>query len=349
MTYRTTCPQCASVFRLGTNQLDAAQGWVQCSVCGAAFDAYPSLLMEDGSPVPESIKPPADASPLAVETSTPDTTKPADAVAASQSAAPAQPSATGPVGETLSTDSPAGIANREASASLDLPSIIIMDPYHSADDDPGPLPEIPAARSASRAAPTPAQPPAHAPAPAAAARTAPARPQYTARPGTARVPSANRRVSPWVWGVVSLLLLLVLVAQSAYFLRDTLANQLPQSRPALERACAVLGCSLSLPKNLTLLQIVGSDLQTVSTGRLILTFTLGNRDNVAQTWPMLTLTLTDQRNNPVARRSFAPSEYLGDDDQRIAAGIPPRSEQPLSLPLNLDNVKATGFDLQLSY
>jgi len=50
--YRTTCSHCASVFRLGTDQLDAAQGWVQCSVCGAAFDAQLSLLMEDGSPVP---------------------------------------------------------------------------------------------------------------------------------------------------------------------------------------------------------------------------------------------------------------------------------------------------------
>ncbi|MEW6252935.1 MAG: zinc-ribbon domain-containing protein, partial [Planctomycetota bacterium] len=35
--YRTTCPHCASVFRLGGEQLDAAEGWVQCGVCGAAF------------------------------------------------------------------------------------------------------------------------------------------------------------------------------------------------------------------------------------------------------------------------------------------------------------------------
>jgi predicted Zn finger-like uncharacterized protein len=49
--YRTTCPQCASVFRLGADQLEAAQGWVQCSVCGAAFDAHPRLLLEDGSPL----------------------------------------------------------------------------------------------------------------------------------------------------------------------------------------------------------------------------------------------------------------------------------------------------------
>jgi hypothetical protein len=60
------------------------------------------------------------------------------------------------------------------------------------------------------------------------------------------------------------------------------------------------------------------------------------------------LTLTDQRNRPLARRSFAPSEYLG-DPERIAAGIPPRSEQLLSLPLSVRELAPMGFDLQLSY
>src|SRR5574340_1525003 len=131
-----------------------------------------------------------------------------------------------------------------------------------------------------------------------------------------------------------MLLLVVLLAQSAYFLRDTLVSQLPETRPALERMCALLGCTLSLPQNLVLLQIVGSDLQTEASGRLKLTLTLGNRASHAQAWPVLVLTLNDQHNRPLARRSFAPSEYLG-DARRIAEGIPARSEQPLSLPLTV--------------
>ncbi|HEY9146545.1 MAG TPA: DUF3426 domain-containing protein, partial [Thiobacillus sp.] len=74
----------------------------------------------------------------------------------------------------------------------------------------------------------------------------------------------------------------------------------------------------------------------------------GNRANHVQAWPVLVLTLTDQHNRPLARRSFAPSEYLG-DAQRIAAGIPARSEQPLSLPLNVHDLTPMGFDLQLTY
>ena len=141
---------------------------------------------------------------------------------------------------------------------------------------------------------------------------------------------------------------MTLLAQTTFFLRDTLVSRFPQTRPALEQACAVLGCTLSLPKNLALLQIVGSDLQTESSGRLKLTLTLGNRASHVQAWPVLVLTLTDQRNRPLARRSFAPSEYL-DDPKRIAAGMPPRSEQPLSLPLTVQDLAPMGFDLQLVY
>jgi len=143
-------------------------------------------------------------------------------------------------------------------------------------------------------------------------------------------------------------LLVVLLAQTSYFLRDTLVSRFPQARPAFEQACAALGCSLSLPQNLAQLQIIGSDLQTEASGRLKLTLTLGNRASHAQAWPMLVLTLTDQRNRALARRSFAPSEYLG-DAQRIAAGIPPRSEQPLNLPLAIRDLAPMGFDLKLTY
>jgi predicted Zn finger-like uncharacterized protein len=347
MNYRTTCPQCASVFRLGADQLDAAQGWVQCSVCGAAFDAHPSLLMEDGSPLPAVIEPaPVEAPP------SPETTLPAEPVA--HEAAPAADavldeamSAPDALAEDVTiADTPRGIAQRDTT--FDLPSIILIDPDITVPEDLGPLPQIYPAPSTYP--PEPAAP-VHSPAPATVAAPAPptARIEYAPPvPATARVPSASRRIMLWVWGVASALLLLLLTAQITYFLRDTLVSRLPQTRPVLEQACAVLGCTLSLPKNLAQLQIVGSDLQTEASGRLKLTLTLGNRAGHAQAWPVLVLTLTDQRNRPLARRSFAPSEYLGDPG-RIAAGIPPRSEQALSLPLTVRDLSPMGFGLELTY
>jgi len=323
MNYRTTCPHCASVFRLGTGQLDAVQGWVQCSVCGAAFDAHPGLLLEDGSPLPE----PVAAAPL------PETAMPAE-----QKAYEAAPDVT----MEAVAGSPRDIAVRDAA--LDLPSIILIDPEIPASEELGPLPQI---YPAPLVYPPEPAAPVHSAAPAGSNAPSP----YTARIEYASpMPtlSAPRRIAHWVWGVAGLLLLVALLAQTAYFLRDTLASQWPQTRPVLKQACATLGCTLSLPKNLALLKIIGSDLQTEPNGNLTLSLTLGNRSGHAQAWPVLVLTLTDQRNRPLARRSFAPSEYLG-DARLIAAGIPPRSEQALNLPLTVHNLAPMGFNLQMVY
>ncbi|WP_324780022.1 zinc-ribbon and DUF3426 domain-containing protein [Thiobacillus sedimenti] len=342
MKYRTTCPHCASIFRLGPDQLDAAQGWVQCSVCGAAFDARPSLLMEDGSPLPlpAPVEPPPEPAVQPVEV--------APAVADTFLPEVPPPAAAPPDEAPLAAERPHGIAQREVAS--DLPSIILIDPEIPVPEDLGPVPQIYPAP-----APYPPEPAvAAAPAPrrpvAAEQPTAPqARIEYASpHPGTARTASARRRTPTWVWATASALLLVTLLAQSAYFLRDTLAGLWPASRPAFEQACDALGCTLSLPRDLAQLRIVGSDLQTEASGRLKLTLTLGNRASHVEAWPMLVLTLTDQRNQPLARRSFAPSEYLA-DPARIAAGIPPRSEQPLSLPLTVRDLTPMGFNLQLTY
>lgn len=319
MNYRTTCPQCTSIFRLGEDQIAAAGGWVQCGVCGASFDARLNLRLESGAPLPLA----AAAEPAEAPTPTPD-----------QAALPEV--------ESTATDIARGIAQRDEP--LELPSIILIDPDAAAPEEPGPLPEIPpAARRPLGSAP--ADIPRFEPV-ATPVRIPPsARIEYaTPEPR----PAAGRGLMPWIWGLVSLLLLAALLGQTTYFLRDTVVSKLPQTRPALEQACAVLGCTLSLPKNLSLLQIIGSDLQTEAEDQLRLSLTLGNRAPHAQAWPVLVLTLTDQRNRPLARRSFAPSEYLG-DPQRIAAGIPPRSEQPLSLPLTVSKLAPMGFNLQLVY
>ncbi|WP_461569085.1 zinc-ribbon and DUF3426 domain-containing protein [Thiobacillus sp.] len=341
MNYRTTCPHCLSVFRLGADQLDAAQGWVQCSVCGTAFDARLSLLREDGSPLPPPELGPAESSlPPEVQPSEHETLAAEVPSAADEAIPPAPPP------EETSPDiagTPRGIVHRETS--LDLDSIILIDPDIPVPDDPGPLPQI---HTATGHPPEPAAS-MYRPTPVTTAAVPAARIEYASpMPGTPRRVRASPRIRAWVWGLASLLLLVVLLAQTAYFLRDTLASRLPQTRPAIEQACDVLGCSLSLPKDLSQLQIVGSDLQTEASGRLKLTLTLGNRADYAQAWPVLVLTLTDQHNRSLARRSFAPSEYLG-DAQRITAGIPARSEQPLTLPLTVHKLTPMGFGLQLAY
>lgn len=350
MNYRATCPQCASIFRLGDDQLEAAQGWVQCGVCGAAFDTRASLALADGSPLPPAdtvAKPALAAAPAAPDDAAPDDTAPAAGPDEPSASAPA-PGEPAPPPAAMAGDPdddaaalPRGIAERDAPA--ELPSIILIDPDQPLPDEPDTLPQIPPPRdSPAAAAHVAAGPPAAASAPVARVEYARPRPDL-ARPGRAR-----RRVNPWFGAFASLVLLLLLAAQLAYFLRDTVVSQWPQSRPAFEALCETAGCVLSLPRNLDALQVVGSDLQTEARDRLRLTLTLGNRAATAQAWPVLVLTLTDQRGRPLARRSFAPSEYL-DDPRRIESGIPPRSEQALSLTLTVRDLAPMGFGLTLRY
>jgi predicted Zn finger-like uncharacterized protein len=360
--YRTTCPQCASVFRLGPEQLEVAAGWVQCGVCGAPFDAYPALLQEDGAALQFPVE------------STPPVIPPPEAAAASGligTEVPAveptpelPPLEVSPVEAAAAAEAPPASAEpmdiAERGRTEELASIILLDPDQPADDDFGPLPVMPspsmppaypplgravsAAISAPKAVGIPALPRADdAPRPASGDG-----PEAELVPEPAAVAPVRRRSLTWAWATASLLLLATLVGQAAYFLRDTLAAELPQTRPALEQACALLGCTLELPRQVEQLRIVGSDLQTEATERLRLTLTLGNRSAQVQAWPVLVLTLTDQNNRPLARRSFAPSEYLG-DPARIVAGIPPRTEHPLALPLGVRGIKPMGFDLRLTY
>jgi len=51
---------------------------------------------------------------------------------------------------------------------------------------------------------------------------------------------------------------------------------------------------------------------------------------------VLVLTLTDQRERPLARRSFAPSEYL--DDPGASLQYPATQRTALSLPLSVRDV-----------
>lgn len=355
MKYRTACPHCASVFRLGPDQLEAAAGWVQCGVCGAPFDAWPALLQEDGAPLALPAEPPP-AAPV------PDAVVPAEALDMDVPGIEAPPVETAAAESLATADVPAAspqpVGIIERAHAEELTSIILVDPDQPVDDDFGPLPAMPSQPSMPPVYPPLDRPATSAgaapePVPVAAARspgdTAPHPPEHGPESGfePAAIPAARRRFT-WAWATASLLLLATLLGQAAYFLRDTLAAELPQTRPALEQACALLGCTLELPRQIAQLRIVGSDLQSEATERLRLTLTLGNRSAQAQAWPVLVLTLTDPQGKPLARRSFAPSEYLG-DPARIAAGIPPHSEHPLALPLGVRNIKPMGFDLRLTY
>jgi len=344
------CPQCQSRFRLTPQHLEAAKGWVQCGMCGHVF--FSGL----GSAAPTPPSPAASSPPKSTES------QPAKTASAPEPAAEPAAGPSGSVDQETSAAEPSqpeasprvlsGLANRmtEGPVSMTfgpkLESIILMDPNAGPEDlDPGPLPVIGPRPEPGKAtdAGSAYQPPSAKAASATGSNWIPRQPAQRAVQGAQK--KGQFRL---VWGVLTVVLLVAIVTQLAWFLRDTLAARHPGLRPALTHMCLFLDCTLGLPQDPKLVVILGSDLQTENDGRLVLTITMANKAKTSMAWPVLELTLTDVEDQPVARRVFAPSEYLA-SSRLEEDGIPQLSEVPIALTLQSKDVRAAGYRLRMFY
>lgn len=150
--------------------------------------------------------------------------------------------------------------------------------------------------------------------------------------------------------VGSVILLIGLLAQSAYVFRDQIAARFPQARPALVEACRYIDCQVGLPAHADSVSIESSELQTLSTtdNTFVLTVLLRNQGSTAQAWPHIELTLNDANEKPIVRRVFAPRDYLL-PAQDFSQGFAPNSEQPAKLFFKLSQLKASGYRVYLFY
>ncbi len=322
MSLLTTCPRCASQFRIHPEQLAAGGGWVQCGICGASFDARASLAPEEIAVVP----------PQPVE---------AAEVAASAASVEVPPP---PAASAQTPALPAGVLNRQAATSqaVDLHSIILVDPDAPIPEEPEALPVMLPPPEPPTAAPLqPPASPAFAPAEAAAEAQKP--------------PAAvSRRRGRRALGVlVALLLLLVLALQGAYFERDALVQNLPALRPALQQACGWLGCRLALPRDIQSLAIIGSELQVSARNSHAATLrvTLANQSASAQAWPRLRLNLQGLDGETRTSQVLTPNEYL-DDAARLNPGLPAQSQYTARVDLTVKGaplLAAQPYSLDIFY
>jgi predicted Zn finger-like uncharacterized protein len=183
----------------------------------------------------------------------------------------------------------------------------------------------------------------------------------------------------WVWIVLAVLAVMALLGQSIWIYRTELATWFPSMRPALEKACVQLDCTVGYPRDPRQLTIESSALETwtpeaanagdgaspSSTGaaagtsdtvtigpsatssatpgvrHLALRVTLRNRAKHPQAWPALELSLTDFSDTVVARRVLLPSTYL--PPQQLADPIPAGQERSLRIPIDTTEARASGY------
>jgi hypothetical protein len=150
------------------------------------------------------------------------------------------------------------------------------------------------------------------------------------------------------WGIGSLFLIVMLVAQTIYLYRVELSVNAPATRPYLQRYCELLECTIPSPQYAKLLNIESSDMQpdTQQPGVITLSATIRNHAPNPQAFPSFQLTLIDHQDRPLASRNFPPEAYLEDAASRGKV-IAPNAEFNVKLHLDSGTLNAAGYRLLL--
>jgi len=151
-------------------------------------------------------------------------------------------------------------------------------------------------------------------------------------------------------GFGSFTLLLAVAGQASFAFRDQIAARVPETKPTLLTACTWLDCKIGLPTQIESISIESDALETLNNKKDTseLTMLLRNSSTTVQTWPHLELTLNDANNTMLARRVFAPHDYLSvaQDEKK---GIAPNTEQIVKLYVQFSGVKPAGYHVGVFY
>jgi predicted Zn finger-like uncharacterized protein len=150
-----------------------------------------------------------------------------------------------------------------------------------------------------------------------------------------------------VYGGGSLLLAALLVLQLAVIFRTEITTRWPQWRPVLVQICGLFGCNVGWPTRADLLAVVGTELQAIpGTDVLELTAVIRNRASFKVALPAIEVTLTDTTNRTLARKVFAPVDYLvsaGEPSSRIDDGLGASSDLTVHVAFEARGINAVGF------
>jgi len=154
----------------------------------------------------------------------------------------------------------------------------------------------------------------------------------------------------WCWSLLSVLALLLALAQTALIYRVQIASEFPATRALLVRLCGVWGCQVEYPRHLDKIHILKSSLRLQprtdqsQDSRLTLHLTLSNQDERPQQWPALMLDLTDFSGAVVIRKHLHVVDYLPDSlaDQAFAGN----SALALRLPIVVRGTTVNGYHIK---
>jgi predicted Zn finger-like uncharacterized protein len=160
---------------------------------------------------------------------------------------------------------------------------------------------------------------------------------------------SRRVVWQAVGGVAIGVLAVLLLAQLAWWQRESVMVAWPDSQSLFVKACANLGCKVGPPRDIDGLLVEPSDLRQIDgPHKLELRMPLRNRFDIALAYPAVELTLLDENNNVAVRRVLWPQDYVKPGTP-IAAGLPARTTQTMIVRLDTGNTVASNFRVQIFY
>jgi predicted Zn finger-like uncharacterized protein len=322
----TRCPECATAFRISREQLEARAGRVRCGRCREVFDALSAL---------ETLAP--------------------------ERAAETEPDSAGPPGTDVRDELALQEVEAIAPASSEQPADaaqtrrepVLADPAETATvaNSAGALGAAPAetAMEASPAdtlgaAPNWVQTPAVTGSAAGALDEPAFRRDHSYQFEFGKKRRSRRAIAGW--SVTALVLVLALAAQALFHFRGSLAL-VPALKTHVYTICAGLGCEVPLPRRVDMVSIETYEVRAEQSrpGVMLLSATLRNLAPFPQEYPALELTLTDERDQPLARRVLQAREYLGREPDEFAAA----SEQEVRLHFEVATLKPSKYRLLLFY
>ncbi|MDQ7744984.1 zinc-ribbon and DUF3426 domain-containing protein [Hydrogenophaga pseudoflava] len=319
MSFTTRCPACGTTFRIVPDQLKISDGWVRCGHCSDVFDA--TLFLE---------KEPVAVAAAAVSTvSVPPAPAAQDDGEGEWLLHPGPAPATPPLapGPALTEEGFADELRRFAAEGRD--GIEVADvPVEILEPEPLPAGAAPAADVSRPPAPRqepPLQPKAPPP-PLAAPASVQDEDDVPVLAEPSFVRQARRKAFWQSRGVrislvaVTFMLLAGLVAQWSVHERDRLAARHPFTAPWLTALCQPLGCSLGAARQIEAVSIDSSNLVRRLGNFYSFDLVLKNSAALPLAVPALELSLTDTRDNVIARRVFLPAELPGAPEVLPAQG-----------------------------
>jgi hypothetical protein len=153
----------------------------------------------------------------------------------------------------------------------------------------------------------------------------------------------QRRGHPFLGGLMVLLLGLLLAAQIAWLQRDRWLQQ-PQLRALAARWCPYLGCTLPPAKApRPTFEVTDGQLQNAAPQRYRLRLLLRNLDGDGQSLPALQVSLTDDQQRLVARRTFDAPVYAAGHGPTLNAGEALQLELLLAVP----SERVAGYEVRI--